>query len=221
VANSHADVVCRSMNSADVAAVADLHIASWAAHELSVKLGVKFLRRFYATVVSDPDSFGRVCERDGMILGYAVGFHDYLGFNRRFSSDNRFFLAGVLVSALLQSKMSIADVRRLVCDARKTKKAQFKQWHLGALAIDARIKRTELGSLAIRMAIGAVLDELRRRGARGCAAVCDEVNVPVQRLFQRMGFSIVETIDYEDRSVVLFEQAFVPGSTESLLEVEL
>ena len=203
-----ATFVVRRMGASDVPSLVDIHQASWAPYELSVKLGPEYLRLFYSNVIESPDAFGYVSELPDAIVGYAVGFSDYNRFNSTFARGSRWSLGRILTLAVLRGRISPSDLVNLLSDDRKGRNARFMRWHLGSLALANAYKRTPEGREAITSAMAAVISHLRQLGAPGCSAVCDGRNVAMRKSFVRMGFRECEEIRMAGRSVILLEQAF-------------
>jgi RimJ/RimL family protein N-acetyltransferase len=202
----------RLMESKDIRDVAHIHATSWAPHEISVKLGPTYLRMFYSFVVNSPHSFGYVWESEGKIAGYATGFQNYQVFNEELKNKNFFKLGITVVMRFLGGKLSFADIKNLMADDNKLRKARFPQYHLGALALANEFKQTSAGKDAVKGTINAVLDHLAEAGYPGCWGLCNEVNMPMRKYLLKLGFEEIDIIEEHGRNVVLYEKEF--GASE-------
>lgn len=196
------------MRAAHVADVARIHATSWGPHEISVKLGPAYQRMFYGSVVRSPYAFGYVYTDGGRVVGYATGFSQYEKFNNETKYRGLPRLLLVLGLAVLRRRLSLADLRNLLDDSRKLRKLRYPEHHLGALALAEEYKGTPIGREAITSTINAVVDEFRQLGFAGCWGVCDDRNAPMKRYLVRLGFAEVDQVEYPDKRVVVFEQAF-------------
>jgi hypothetical protein len=204
----------RPMVASDAARLAEIHATSWGQHELSVKLGPEFLRLFYDTVAADHRAFGRVHERDEVIIGYAIGFTDYRDFNRRFQARHRRTLQRLLARRVATGRVWPPDILNLLMEGRKMRKARFPDSHLGALALANEVKRTPVGGAAIVDAMTGVMEGLRAAGSVGCSCVCDFRNIPLRTHLSRLGFQEVDVVRLLGKRIVLCEKDFLASDDD-------
>jgi len=193
----------RLMNEADVESIVGIHLNSWSADELSVKLGQSFVRRLYTHVVEADSAFGYVYEKEGKIIGYAVGYHDYHAFNQAFDT---FSLLPLVLSRFLTGRLKISDIINGLSEQKKFRKAQFANHHLGALALSPSYKHTPLGKEAITGVLEAVIEEFIRQNYLGCSLVCDEKNIPLRKYLDRLQFELIDTIPLIGRTMTYYER---------------
>ena len=197
------------MNLQHIDQVISIHQSSWNKNEISCKLGEKFLRLFYSSVVGCPHSFGYTCLVEGRVIAYACGFYDYQSFNQLFLRKNLFSASLIFLGRLMGGKIRCVDIINLHCDKRKFRNSRFPKHHLGALALSNEYKGTEEGRMAIMDVMTEVLNELDEKKCPGCGAVCDEKNIPMRKYFIKLGFSERDMIPFERKNVVLYEKEFI------------
>ena len=186
--------------------VAEIHASSWSQNEISVKLGLRYIRLFYESIVESPHSFGYVSTEKEGVVAYAVGFFDYQEFNREFRNKILFHFLLILIAGMLSGRLLLADVINLLDDNKKLRNARFPKYHLGALALANEYKRTGPGKTAITESVAAILDELRKRGCPGCWGLGDKKNTALRRLLLDTGFEGMDEIPLRGKSVVLYEK---------------
>jgi hypothetical protein len=97
-------------NTADVNAVADLHL-QFLGDSPIVRLGEDFLRRFfYVKLVADGDVGVTLCRHEGRIIGFISYTRDPLGFIARGARRHLFFLAWLLGTGMLARPALARDV---------------------------------------------------------------------------------------------------------------
>jgi hypothetical protein len=196
----------------DLASVADsnelacIHFSSWDSREISVKLGLSYLRRFYKSVSTSDDAFCCVYRHADQIIGYACGFTNYEKFNREFVTANRIFIGFRLFLAMLRGRVSFKEVFDLFDYSRVLEPLRDARYHLGALALRHDTKGSELGGRAIKAAINSVLTRLEEQGAKSYWGVCDAKNIPMVRYLEKLGFSVVDMPKFRTKSLAVFER---------------
>jgi len=196
------------MTNEHVESVATIHESSWGKDELSVKLGREYINRFYQYIVTSKYSFGFVYIFDKQIIAYAAGFYDYQYFNKFFLKENLLFIFMTLIKRIFSCKMTLIDILNLLQDDKKLSKAQYRKYHLGALALSKEYKGVELGKQAIYDTNSAVLNELKDKGYPGCWGLCNFNNVPMRNLLLKLGFEEIDLIKMIKKNVVLYEKTF-------------
>src|SRR3989339_234413 len=199
----------RKMTMADIAQVVEIHATSWAKHELSVKLGKKFINAFYTQIMKSDDAFVFVYEQDGSIVSYATGFSDYQKFGKSFSRENLLLIGALVVGGILGRRVTLGDICNIFKEERKVKNAKFGKHHLGALALKNEFKKTAIGREGMNSVIVAVMNEFRRLGYPGCCLHCDSINIPMRKYMTKLGFSEIEEIAFFGKKIVLYEHSFL------------
>jgi ribosomal protein S18 acetylase RimI-like enzyme len=158
-------------------------------------LGERFLVHLYRGLVTDPDAVAVVAERDGEIIGYATGVMSMSGFYRRF-----FLRHGVAAGlAVLPRLLEPGVVRKITETARYPEQAQeqgLPDAEFTSLAVDQRLRSRHLGGLLSDEIIAA----LARRGADAVRGTVNEINAPMNRMMQRIGFQQVGRMSLHDGS---------------------
>jgi len=196
-----------SMTKEHVNSVASMHLSSWAHYEISVKLGLRYLKTFYKDIVYDPNSFGYVFIQDNDIVAYAVGFNNYLSFNRNFQENHFLFLFRLALLSFLKTKIKISDILNILIDNKKLSFLEHPEYHLGALAVQKEYMGTQIGRTAVLGSIGAVIDHLQHAVYPSCWGCCDERNIPMQKtLLNTFGFTNKGIHRQKGRNTVMFEK---------------
>jgi hypothetical protein len=196
------------MNQDHLKQVIDIHASSWGKDEISVKLGDEYLKLFYVHLIRSPHSFAYIYRFENEVVAYATGFYDYRAFNRGILRQEKFRLFLILLKRCMKKKISWADIRNLMVDKRKFRKAKYPKHHVGALALSNIYKGTVEGRKAITKTIETVLKELENHSCPGCSACCDARNIPMRNYFLRLGFEEIDTINFMTKQVVMFEKSF-------------
>ena len=197
------------MTKKHVNSVANIHLLSWAHYEISVKLGLRYLKTFYKDIVYNPNSFGYVFTHDNNILAYAVGFDNYLAFDRNFRKNHRLFLIYLALISFLKTKLNISDILNILIDNKKLNLLEHPEYHLGALAVQKKYMGTQIGRTAVLDSIRALIDHLQHAGYPSCWGCCDERNIPMQKtLVNRFGFTRKGIHRQKGRNTVMFEKYF-------------
>lgn len=194
------------MTAAHVPQICEIHRSSWGANEVSVKLGMPYLRRFYSALVSSPHAFGFVFLEGDRIVGYASGFPEYEAFNAELKSRHRVALGVLAVARILTGRLSVGDLRDLMADGRKLRKLRYPRHHWGAMALDNAYKGTPTGRQAVLATVNGVFDELARRGCPGVWGACDDRNVPMKKYLEKLGFGEVEAVPFSTRTIRVYEK---------------
>lgn len=202
-------VEIQKMDRTHVIPVADIHYSSWNDSEISVRLGERYLKKFYLSVVDSEHSFGFISAVDNEVIGYATGYYDYIKFNQYFSQKYFFDLIKIVLSRLVLFRIDIFDIINLLQDSKKTKNIKYPKYHLGALALDNRYKNTAKGREGITGVIGAVHDELKYYGFPGCWGVCDFENVPMKKYLIKLGYSVSKEVKYYKKKIIVFEKQLI------------
>ena len=198
-----------SMAENHVQAVADIHLLSWANYEISVKLGIGYLKKFYNQIVSDSNAFGYVFVHENEVIAYAVGFDNYRKFGANFQKDHYLTLIYSVVTSFFNRKLSINAILNIFYDNAKLEFLEHQDYHLGALALKNKYMRTELGKMAVLECIGAVINHLHHAGYPSCWGCCDERNVPMQKVLENgFGFVIKGLHKQKGRNIVMFEKKY-------------
>jgi hypothetical protein len=198
----------REMKLTDIPQVVEIHKSSWSRDEISVKLGFIYLQLFYQNIVQSQYSFGYVYVENGSVFGYASGFYDYQSFNKSFRNRAFLHLLVILARRLSTRKICLTDIKNLWKDNNKLRNAKYPKYHLGALAVANEYKGSDTGKIAITQTIGAVLNELKRKGLPGCWGLCDVQNIPMRKYLLRFGFEEADRITFIGKRVVLYEKTF-------------
>jgi len=197
------------MTKEHVNSVANIHLSSWVHYEISVKLGLQYLKTFYKEIVYNSNSFGYVFIHDNDVLSYAVGFNNYLAFNRNFQKNHRLFLIYLALISFLKAKLKIFDILNILIDNKKLNLLEHPEYHLGALAVQKEYMGTKIGRKGVLKSIGAVIDHLQHAGYSSCWGCCDERNISMQKiLVNRFGFTKKGVHKQKGRNTVMFEKYF-------------
>ena len=208
------------MTKEHVNSVANIHLLSWAHYEISVKLGFRYLKTFYKYIAYDPNSFGYVFIHDNDILAYAVGFNNYLSFNRNFQENHFVFLIRLALLSFLKTKLKISDILNILIDNKKLNLLEHPEYHLGALAVQTEYMGTQIGRTAVLESIRAVINHLQHAGYPSCWGCCDERNISMQKtLVNRFGFTNKGIHRQKDRNTVMFEKYFTTVDELSLIHI--
>jgi RimJ/RimL family protein N-acetyltransferase len=201
-------ITLRRMTLADVPAIVEIHCSSWPPSEISVKLGPRFVERFYSAIAESSHAFTYLVEKEGRIVAYSSGFLRYRNFNRSFVRSNLLFMAWIVLHQLLAGRFSIADLFNMVTDSRKQRKLRFPDVHWGMAALANEYKGTSLGKGSFSMAVQAVFRDLKKAGQPGVWGPCDSKNIAMERWLIGLGFERVDRIRCFGRDILVFEKVF-------------
>jgi GNAT superfamily N-acetyltransferase len=162
-----------------------VHLGAFPGYFLSL-LGPHFLREFYASFVTDPDGVGcaAIDTETGGVLGVVVGPLTPAGFFHRLFLRRWWAFAWASSGAILRRPVII---RRLVRAARYRGDAPSggERALLSSIAVAPLARGVGVGQALIR----AWVEEVRRRGGRGCYLTTDaEGNDEVNQFYVRNGW---------------------------------
>ena len=208
-------ITLRKMTLADVPAIVEIHCSSWDPSEISVKLGPRFVERFYSTIAESPDAFTYLAEKDGRIIAYSSGFLKYRNFNRSLIRSNFFFMVSIILHQLLAGRFTLADLYNMLTDSKKLRKLRFPDVHWGMAALANEYKGTSPGKESFSMVVQAVFHDLRKAGQPGVWGPCDSKNIAMERWLIGLGFEKVDRISCFGRDILVFEKVFDDEETSS------
>jgi glycosyltransferase involved in cell wall biosynthesis/ribosomal protein S18 acetylase RimI-like enzyme len=174
----------RPATAADAAATARLH-ADGMPDAFLPTLGLRFLRRLYVALASDPDAVALVAERPDGVVGFAAGVVSVSSFYRRFAT--RHGAGAALAAAPRLVRPAVA--RRLLETVRYPAQtggapAGLPDAELLAIAV---APAAQTGGTGRALADG-VLDGLAARGADQVKVVVGAANDGANRFYARVGF---------------------------------
>jgi len=208
-------ITLRKMTLADVPAIVEIHCSSWDPSEISVKLGPRFVERFYSTIAESQDAFTYLAERDGRIIAYSSGFLRYRNFNRSLIRSHFFFMASIVLHQLLRGRFTIGDLYNMLTDSKKLRKLRFPDSHWGMAALANEYKGTSLGKESFSMTVQAVFHDLKKAGQLGVWGPCDSKNIAMEKWLINLGFEKVDRIKCFGRNILVFEKVFDDEETSS------
>jgi RimJ/RimL family protein N-acetyltransferase len=208
-------ITLRRMTLADVPAIVEIHCSSWPPSEISVKLGPRFVERYYSAIAKSSHAFTYLAEKEGRIVAYSSGFLRYRNFNRSLIRSNLFFMGWIVLCQLLRGRFTIADLYNMLTDSKKLRKLRFPDVHWGMAALANEYKGTSLGKESFSMAVQAVFNDLRKAGQPGVWGPCDSKNIAMERWLVRLGFEKADRINYSGRDILVFEKVFDDEETSS------
>jgi ribosomal protein S18 acetylase RimI-like enzyme len=142
-------------------------------------LGPSFLTLLYRRMVRDARSFVVVAEDDGVVVGHAGATEDVGHLYRQFLLRDGFIAGAVAAPRLLRQWRSVLETLRYPSGDGDLPEAE-----LLAVAVSDAFRGRGLG----RALVGAVNEELVRRGIGNARVVVAESNAPALRLYQSSGF---------------------------------
>ena len=188
--------------------VSDIHMSSWAEHEISVILGKRYVSLFYQAIVDSPSAFGYVCSVNGKIAAYATGFWDYEKFSSDLLRSNKFLLFRIFVSKILFGGLRIRDVYEIYSDGKTYKYLRYSKYHQNGLALRNEFKHTPTGLKAIFGVVEKVLETFRSANVPGCWGRIDYRNIAMQKLYKLLGFNEVEKFSNNRSRYIIFDKTF-------------
>jgi glycosyltransferase involved in cell wall biosynthesis/ribosomal protein S18 acetylase RimI-like enzyme len=166
----------RRAAASDVPALARLH-GDVLPESFMARLGTRFLRRFYAALLSDPNAVVLVADAAGAVVGFATGSASLSSFARRFYVRNALRTAPALLRG--------GALRRAFESARYARKHDaWPDAELVSLAVSPDARGRGVGRL-LTAGIVAALGEL---GAREVKVFTAETNDAATGLFRAMNF---------------------------------
>ena len=165
----------RRMGLQDLHVVTDMHMAEFR-EGFFVRLGARFLRRYYRTFLDGPLATALVCESDGAVCGYLVGVLDPTEHRRLLIRHHGPALAVIALASLIwQPGLALHFLRTR---ARRYLRALVKQTGaapaasqptrlavLTYVAVDPSLRGQGIGSALVGHFLG-------KAAAAGCSAVC-------------------------------------------------
>jgi RimJ/RimL family protein N-acetyltransferase len=196
------------MTLADVPEVVRMHMAGWSPNEISIKLGVHFVRLLYSVVARAEDAFVFVYENeDNEIIAASAGFLDYQGLNRRLMLNNGHHMLRAFLQGVFHGRISVRDILNMVNDGNKTRNVKNPQFHWGLTTLREDYIGTRHGRPTVTALATAVFDEMRNLGCPTCWGPCRADNIPMSKFFIRLGFRKVETFERAGGEVMeIFEK---------------
>ena len=197
----------RKMTPRDIDEISEIHMSSWDKNILLTKLGAKFVHDcFYQPLVRSKDAFGFVAVKGNRIIGYATGFSNFPAFVKNNPKKN----LGRLIALwkLITFKISLNDILDAMNEEIKYKHLRDPKFQLSAVALRNEYKGTPEGRAAVTKCLNAVLRECRRRRAKSVWGDTYKENIPMQKYFYKLGFSLVEEIKLRGRAMQIFEKVF-------------
>ena len=170
----------RRAEPADSLAIAGLHGREipWG---LLSQLGVAFVATFYQALLSSPQGFAFVAERDGRIVGFASGVMDWRAFYREFL---RYHLTLAVRVALVGFRRG--RWRRLLETSRYAASGTLPPAELIAIALEPEARGSGTSGELVRHA----LTEFAARHVLAVRVTAGGENTPANRLYERMGFRL-------------------------------
>jgi len=186
------------MAPSDVAWAARQH-AALMEHSVFAKFGTGFLECFYREFAVSPHSVSFVCEQDGGPQAVIACTSDRRAFMR-----GLFFRSGIRMGFYILKGLFRQDCRHALFQSPR---------YLGRTCND-RAKAEMIfitvspgcrGSGIARSLIENTLAEYRRRGVGKVNVSIESDNAPVKKLLLSMGFKVIDTFVFADKSNDLFE----------------
>jgi GNAT superfamily N-acetyltransferase len=200
-----AEYTMEALAARHVPELCDLHLGTWGAFEISVRLGRGYVRRFYETLAGSTTSFGYVAMRDGRIAGYATGFRDYPRFFDELLSGYRLRFYATVLARVLTGRLRPRDLAQARQAGKLEHGLRNVRYHQNGLALHPDLRGTPLGREIIMTLIRRVLDDLRASGAPGCWGRTDARNQPMRAYYRKLGFTEVALPGAHDARYVYFE----------------
>ena len=151
-------------------------------------LGPRFLREFYGSFVIDPEGVGcaAVEPTTGRVLGVVVGPFTPTGYFRRLLLRRWWAFAWASAGAVLRRPATLRRLLRAVA-YRGDSPAGATRALLSSIAVAPEAQGSGVGQALL----SAWVEEIRRRGGRGCYLTTDvEGNDGVNRFYVRNGWSL-------------------------------
>ena len=171
----------RAGTEADASAAAALHASQIGEGFLS-SLGPPFLAALYRRVVRHAGSFLLVAERDGEVVGFAAGCEDVGRLYREFLLRDGLVVGVRAAPRLVRAWRRVWETLRYPAGGDE---GDLPAAELLSVAVAPAAQGLGLG----RQLVGAVTEELRRRGAEGVRVVAGAGNARAIGLYRACGFT--------------------------------
>lgn len=188
--------------------VSEIHMSSWAEHEISVILGKRYVSLFYQAIVESPSAFGYVCFVGGKIAAYATGFWDYEKFSSDLLKSNKLLLFRVFALKILFGRLRLRDIYEIYSDGKTYKNLRYSKYHQNGLALRNEFKHTFTGLKSIFGVVEKVLETFRSANVPGCWGRIDHRNIAMQKHYKLLGFNEVEKFWNHRSRYIIFEKTF-------------
>ena len=186
--------------------VSEIHMFSWAGHEISVILGKRYVSLFYQTIVDSPSAFGYVCSDGGKIVAYATGFWDYEKFSSDLLRSNKLLLFRIFALRILFGGLRLRDVYEIYSDGKTYKNLRYSKYHHNGLALRNEFRHTDIGRKAILGVVEKVIETFRGANVPGCWGRTDYRNMAMQKYYKKLGFNEVQKFWKHRSRYVIFEK---------------
>lgn len=200
-----ADIKVRGMLASDLKAVAVLHRHAFPGFFLE-RMGLPFLRQYYAALLSYPRHCALVAEVSGNVVGFAAGFLQPAEFYRHFRRQ-RLRLVPSIALAVIRSPSLI---RGILSNAERLKAAQTEEPGCAELSSIAGFPP---GLGVGTSLLEAFCSQVAQHGATSVVLTTDSAqNLSTRTFYERRGFVEIAVEQRASRRLCLYRRQLNSGA---------
>lgn len=204
-----------------VKGVTELHLESFAAHEISAKLGMPFLTIFYDQVAKSDTAFTYCAVSGERLLGFATGFVYYDDFNcqlQRAVGIKKIYWA---LRGMISGSIQLSELIDAMRYKKVTKCLSDTRCHLGALALAPELKGTKTGKLVFKTLMKLVFTKIiESKSSLYCFGVCDSRNHVMLKVLEKMGFYVAGEVKGMSKKFVVTEILLSSATLKTFIEFD-
>lgn len=183
----------------DLDAIVNIHINAFQGFFLT-KMGKRFLKLYYAIVLSYKNSLTLVCVQENKTVGFVTGFFNPNGFYSYFSSQKKRFIIPIAISLAKNPKL----IKRILYNFKRVRNITEKdnQIELSSIAVHADMQGKSIGKILL----GEFIHESKKYSPENIYLTTDaENNEPVNRFYAANGFMLEKQYLSQDRLMNLYK----------------
>lgn len=200
-------VMIRKPESADIEELVKLHLRNFDKSELSVILGKRFVRLFYAQAVESPRAVLKIVEKQGRIAAVSMYFVDYGEFEKSFKRASFFPVLSFFLSSLLTLRLDQLILAGRAVASRKVRHLIDKRiydFYLGVFIVDQEFRTDHEVVIAFYKALSENVKELEEKSEAGYWGSCRISNRSSCGLLESKKLKRAATIDAFPEAVAVY-----------------
>lgn len=188
--------------------IIDIHLTEYSKKELSVRLGKKFVRIFYYSIMFSDYAKLIVASYLGEVTGYICVFTNYQEFNNKLFKDNIINLAKIVINSIFKLKINPIDLLLLLNDSKKIREVKNPHYHIGAFSISTKKQFKIVNKNLSYKLMNTAHDYIKYNGANSVWGACDARNWLIHKLLYKFGYKKIDELRFLNRGIFIFEKIF-------------